>query len=913
MRFGNGCRVLNSAAVVLLLIFSQVPFTVGEWLAVGEAPIDPGAYDLVIRATYDGIVGSFPLRFTVGNQTSEYNSEGLSVEPVFPWSRVSPIRLKYNISVDGSPDLTMLSNNLTLYYESGGVLLKSDEGALSEENGYWYSDVNVPLKGEYRAEVSVLVESEGGVYGGGFVTVFDSANPSSDLHINYNIDKRVLLPSEEFEVSLVPEFEGRILPGLDIFNAGVYGGIKGLVWNGRDRYEADFTAPAGEGIYVMSIYADGQDYADMTRVYVSDISRAKSARCPLDVEGVGSCSDMKDVRKCVSDYKGSLIQISEIELISCYESAGGEAAVVGSFVCDGAQKGDFTGDGQIDERDLEVLQNIILPLSQSMRQEYVECADYNLDGVVNEADLQCLTNVVAGKWAGDLNGGICMDLVYDTPLKCDLDGDDFITNEDTILMRDILTAADADIEVPGEILDTCDFDQDGRITQEDMRCLDYFKSMELANPSTLLMGGQTIPSKCMAIYTLDNCMGIAGDINGDGKIDEIDEILMMLVYQNQITGYDMSCADVNKDGILTEEDIFCVKSYTAGDLDTYFACIGCDEYTPPEYRSLIEICNDGVDNNCNGLIDRTSLTPSLDECVCGEHTSCMTVWDSDGGQIAGIDDGNILVCRKLSWEDEGSALSVGSGYRWVSPIELLCVDERECESVECKNTMFKCAFDGISWNWYENPGDMVEETDDPLGSPKLCEDGYDNDCRCGDRTCKELESGNMFSSWEFWVGLVVGAALTIFCPPCGTALFYLALAATAATILLDLPPGVEAALSGFSMGVSAGNLVNGFVTTASEQAVKTGVEEVAKAQGAGWFGQMMAAAGESGAQMVQGAKDFFASFKSWSGALDAAGMVARNTLAKMALGYAGSLALQDASLNYAENKAEWITHAQTCP
>ena len=757
-------RLPSAASVIFIFLLAQIPFSVGEWIAVGSAPNEAGIYGIVIQATYDGIVSNFPLSLQVEDPLvlDEYSSEGLEVEPAYPWSRTSPIELKYIIKVDGSENISMVSNNLSVYYMSGDTLLKSEGISLGwDDNGYWVTTINVPFKGEYKALLSVIVEKNAQIYGGNFMTIFDSENPSSELLIDYEIDKRVLIPAEQFGVELVPEFEGEIIPNLEIFKANIYGTIKELPWNQLDLvYSAEFTAPTTEGIYLMSIYADGQDYVNTERIYVAEISKSKSGRCPLVYDDLGSCTDMKDVRKCVSDYKSDIIQVTEEQLIECYESAGGDAAIVGAFVCDGNYKGDLDGDIQLDIGDLEVLQNLILPLSQSQRQDYIKCADYDRDGDVDESDLQCMTNVISQKWIGDLNGGICFDMNLDTPLKCDLNGDSFIDDADSLLIRDLVEAADNGIEMSEEILDSCDFDQDGRITQEDWGCLDEFSGMDLDDPTTLLTG-QYITAKCMNIYTLDNCAGIRGDINGDYKIDEIDEILVMLVVGEQITGYNPECADVNIDGVYTEEDTICVLSYTAGDLETYYSCINCDEGTPSEYREIVEICNDGYDNDCDGLVDRTSTEPAVDDCNCGSHTDCIYNWDNDAGQVPGVSDGNVMVCRHLTWEDTGDAgASVNDGYRWVFPTEMNCQKDRECENVECKGTVWKCAFDGTSWDWYENPSDLEAENDDPLGAPKVCEDGYDNDCACGDKTCKELESGDMFSSWEFWVGVVAGAILS---------------------------------------------------------------------------------------------------------------------------------------------------------
>jgi len=400
------------------------------------------------------------------------------------------------------------------------------------------------------------------------------------------------------------------------------------------------------------------------------------------------------------------------------------------------------------------------------------------------------------------------------------------------LMNELIYAAQQDISMPDYVLKTCDFNQDGRITVEDSLCMQYFNGMELGNPATLLAAGQTIPSSCMNVYTLDQCQGIPGDINGDLKIDELDEILIMLVEAEQITGDDESCSDVNEELGVTIEDVECVKSYVNGNREYYFICIGCSDITPAAYRAEYEICNDGFDNDCNGLTDRTSMNPADDWCMCNANTPCWMVWDSDGGVVPGISDGNVKVCRKNNWDENTNATAgAASGYRWSSPMEFLCDENKECETTECKDTLWKCMYDSTNgFTWIDSPSKAPKEDDDPMGSPKTCEDGYDNDCLCGDMKCKEIEAGNMFSSWQFWVGFVLGAVLAIFCPPCSVALFYLSLAASAATIFFgeELGPEWSAALSGFSMGVSVGTIVKSAATAMTKTAATKAGEEAGK-------------------------------------------------------------------------------------
>jgi hypothetical protein len=804
-----------SVLVLVAALLAIASPALANWVAVGEAPDSSGVYSVLIQATYDGVVGTFPLELDVGELN--YTTQGLTVEPVYPFGRISPIDLKYEILLNGSGDFTMLSNNLSIYYTSGNTLLRSDEGSLvwNVNESYWHTEVNVPFKGEYKAVVSLLLSKDSELYGGQFVSFFNSDEKSGELEISYDFDKRILIPSENFEVWLEALFEGRPLTNLELFKANLYGTIKGLEWyQPRYRYEASFTAPSGEGIYIMSIYAEGQDMVERERIYVTDISRAKSARCPLVVESISGCNDMKDVRKCVSDYKSGLIQVSENEIMQCYETATG-GITVGSVICNPGKRGDFDGDEGIGESDLEVLQNLILPLSQSARQEYVDCADYNRDGVVNEDDLQCLTNVVAEKWIGDLNGGVCMDLVTDTPLKCDLDGDNFITDTDEEMLDEIVAAAEEGIRMPNYLLDTCDFNQDWQITREDSNCLDYFKGMKFGDSDTLLAAGQTIPSSCMKIYTLDNCRGIPGDINGDGVIDEIDEILIMLIYQNQISGYDMQCADVNKDGRITQEDVDCIKSYTSGDAEMYRICINCDENLPAAYHSLVEICNDGYDNNCDGFVDRTS-TAGGDLCTCTANTPCMMTWDNDGGSVPGIDYGNYNVCRKLTPASgsSGSATGATSGYEWMSPDDLECDENKECYTLQCASSVFKCAYGVNGWRWYDivSEGIPVEHEYATLEratahgySSVTCEDGYDNDCNCGDMACETLEEGSSsgFFGGNFWTGAGVGLVVGVACPVCAQ---IGSVAASVGGLVVD-DTGTQSFLSGFSIGSLVGGSV----------------------------------------------------------------------------------------------------------
>jgi len=787
--------------VLASFLIAQVPFGASDWITVADAPSGSGIYDLIIQATYNGVVGTFPIELEV-DEVSQ-SSGSLSIEPVYPVDRLTPIDLRYNITLNGSTDFVMVSNNMTVYFVAGDVILSSFEGSMSLVGGVWEATIDVPFKGEYKVVISLLVQKGTQYYGGNFLSYFRSDTLSDSLLLTPSIDKKILTPLEDFQVSMESVFDNAPVVGMTIFKASIYGAIKSLIWDNREgKYTARFSAPGDEGIYNVGVYAEDQGFVDQERVYVADVSKSKSGRCPLATEVSGGCTDMRDVRKCVSDVKSGLIVVPESSIVQCFESAAG-GIIADSIICNGQQKGNLDGDETLDIDDLDILQNIILPLSRSGREEYAKCADYDLDSDVDEQDLQCLTNVISKKWHGDFNGGICFDANYDTPLKCDLDGNNFIEEDDTSTLRKIWEIIGKGVSTPQQVLDACDFDMDKRLTEEDLMCLYNFVGMDLDDPDTLLSFGQTIPAKCTKIYNLESCQDIRGDLNGDLMIDSVDEILIMLIEKKQLPYYDANCADVNKDMRITIEDVECVTAYVEGNRDYYFVCLGCDENTPPEYRFRAEICNDGMDNDCDGLVDRTD-EPNL--CVCGPGTPCWYVYDGDSGIKAGISDGNVRVCRRTDWEDSEEAIAGtdNGAWNWLNPNSLACEDSKECLNMYCSDKTYTCAHDGKSWDWYDiNNESLPTETDDPFGTPKTCEDTYDNDCSSGDMACDWPETGfgAMLSDWTFWVGLILGAIVGFLCPLWAILLIGLLMA-----VVGQLVPEAAAFTAGFGLGMAVGGL-----------------------------------------------------------------------------------------------------------
>jgi hypothetical protein len=843
-------RSALSFSIILALLLAQIPFSVAEWIAVVDVPEDPAEHQVIIQAIYDGIVGTLPLEMEWAYHASAedlppdevndvrndiiaglsqeelesltddeledlvnreiYNrisgdqicdSELLDISPVYPIDRLSPIDLKYEILFNGSNELD-LSGSVSVYYTSSNTLLRSDGIPLSQgDDGYWHATINVPFKGDYKAVLSMTIGADDNYCNREFITSFSSSSFSSDLSLSYEFESKIVEPGEQIAITAEAIFENTPLAHLDILKANMLGEIVSFSWKSSSRiYEAYLRAPQNEGIYGVSLYADGQGFATQEKIYVADLSKGMSATCPLSSEL--ACSSMSDVRRCISDWKSSSIVISEEELVDCFVSVSGDIGQAG-ITCNRGRKGDLDGDGEITSEDLTVFESVLIPMVQSLRQEYRKCADYDLDGDVDRQDLECLNNVISGRWDGNFNGGVCFDVEYEMPLKCDLDGDNFINYGDRELLDKLLAAEDAGITISDRALDACDFNRDGELDASDRECIGYFMGMDLDRPETLLAAGQTLPEDCLRIYALDQCQGVPGDLNGDIKIDAVDEIIILLIVQRQISEYDKSCADVNEDSYISIEDAECVIAYNAGRLEDYFICIGCDENIPAEYRYQAEICNDGYDNDCDGLVDRTSTNPLEDDCACKDDTPCWFMSDADLGTVAGIVDQNVRLCRHASWLSSGT---VGITYQWINVGELVCDKDKECETMVCDGEEKKCAFDGTKWKWYAKNESLVKETDDPTAVPKLCDDSYDNDCKNGDKRCNYDDGG-----WG--IGMIIAAvvmaaiafAVMFWAAPALAAMAVSAVGATgfaAGAVAFGVTMATGLAMQGVAMGLS---------------------------------------------------------------------------------------------------------------
>ncbi|MBN2518007.1 MAG: hypothetical protein JXB14_04120 [Candidatus Altiarchaeota archaeon] len=809
LRKSSGCILVISALVV-----AQIPFGFGYWISEFNAPPVSGDYNLVIKANYKNLVGFHVLNLSVLDYTQ--SSPNLVIKPLPQEGEATSIKLNFEITLDGKLVKNLRASSVILVFEHEETSIYKQAGQLSGGEGRFSMTVGIPFKGGYKALVYVEAEEAGQVYSGTFLYEFSSNRISPELELQLKLDHRVLTPGEPFSMDMRLIMGLEEVAGANLFTAFLDGLEAMLSWNHNSRfYEASLNAPGKEGIYKVYVYAESQDFSRYFDIYVLDPGLNHSDKCSILRDD--TCSSREDARKCFAEYRNGGTFLTEDIIIECMLNSGFGPTL--EFFCESSRVGDLNADGLLNEIDAYIMAQYVLAAPEGFeRQRYVSCADFNRDSIVDEEDFRCLVNVVGGKWFGGIGGGICLDFDTSSPLKGDLDRDKKITDVDVAMFQELVKMASW-LDMPLQILNHTDFDQDSMLTPKDTKCLEAFLGLDLDNRNQLTIKEQ-VPAACLDIYNLDACKGIPGDMDGDTVIDEVDEILLMMASREAMPGslIDMSCADVNEDLRLTYEDEICIKSYVSGDVEKYFVCINCMDELPQEVFSTIEICNDGWDNDCDGLVDRTSEDPEKDWCGCMEDTPCEMLFDLDRGAEIGASMGEAmppkqgdpkantkgaLVCRDVSWD--------GDGYKWMRIVP--CSDQVECETSACDHRTNLCAYDGEKYEWYPEAS-PPEETDDPNDDPKTCDDGHDNDCEGGDKPCK---------SFMTWLPIIIGAAVffAVVIAPYTIGAFAMqgATITTTAPVTVTTAAGTTTFAAGSTITIPAG----AFITTSAMPAVTASV------------------------------------------------------------------------------------------
>ncbi len=198
----------------------------------------------------------------------------------------------------------------------------------------------------------------------------------------------------------------------------------------------------------------------------------------------------------------------------------------------------------------------------------------------------------------------------------------------------------------------------------------------------------------------------SGDVNQDKVLDDEDTAYMSdlinAIQKDGVVpeGTDTECADANEDGFITKEDLSCLQGLLSG---AYTSPKGCPDCDPSE----AEICNDGVDNDCDGQIDKDNYNEDEEEsypanlCACSASTPCTMLRDADG--IASTQE--YQYCISISWQDSGKWTWVGSATRKWLRDDSNCDQSINCGWWRCGSTKYVCSR-GTATKWYATAGNQ---------------------------------------------------------------------------------------------------------------------------------------------------------------------------------------------------------------
>lgn len=178
------------------------------------------------------------------------------------------------------------------------------------------------------------------------------------------------------------------------------------------------------------------------------------------------------------------------------------------------------------------------------------------------------------------------------------------------------------------------------------------------------------------------------DSDGDGFIN-IDEI-SALTFPGDAGDFPtvITCTDNDSDG-------FAIEGGDCGPVD-------CNDADPLVNSSAAEVCDDNLDNDCNGTID-------CQDSACATVPSCITCTDSDGDGYA-IEGGD---CGPVDCNDADLSVQPGAVENCTDGIDNDCDDLIDCVDGDCSGVT---VCDNV----------CIPEASQEKG--KKCSDGIDNDC-----------------------------------------------------------------------------------------------------------------------------------------------------------------------------------------
>ena len=232
--------------------------------------------------------------------------------------------------------------------------------------------------------------------------------------------------------------------------------------------------------------------------------------------------------------------------------------------------GDADGDGVITRYDLDVIDKFLAGTMEITGDQYI-AADIDSDQKVTESDRELLKNYLNGK---DKTSDV-LHWFKSLPVHGDVNNDGIVSTADVDVLADYLEG-DTDA-IPEDILDRADVNGDGKVDATDLLIIDEFAyNYPTAYPVEL------------PIYVPRETQYIIGDANGDGVIDERD----LNAIDDHISGKTplpeerIPAADIDGDGEVTDKDRDRLDKFLNGDNTDTDTPIG-DDYDPDKPKVML--------------------------------------------------------------------------------------------------------------------------------------------------------------------------------------------------------------------------------------------------------------------------------------------------------------------------------------
>lgn len=726
-----------------------------KWIFACRTAGTPASYDLIITARRSGAYGEHAISIDV----REYGDYGvLTIRPLASRSGEPPLSLVYAIELNGTQVTQLTAQSITVTYLDSPSAYPGRASDLSlDDSGRWLLTADVPYKGDYELQLFVETTNNSRYYNATYTSGITATSHSEKLKANVRASKDILGMLESFSTYVELVFDDELAYGLDIFEMYLDRVFYTLIWDETEElYILQLVSPDTELCAAkMKFLIKDEEVTEPYEIYTIDISETKSGTCPMSRES--ACGNIEDVRKCVAEHLTGAAYYAQDQLTACIKSG---CAIAPLASCPTSNTGDLDLNCRLSEEDANMFSEYMIVItSVTDRNSLVECMDMDNDEDVDDDDLSCLTNMISTKWYGDiegsysgdectpseLNGGFCFDINVDSDIPGDLNGDGKLDASDEEIMQNIIYAVSADVTPHEDILAIADFNQDDTVTNTDLDCLQKFFTVDFQT-GDVIPPSTTIPQDCMEIFGLD-CLGSKGDLNADGRITTMDLIIMRFIVWEILQNPSglFSCADIDENDLVDEYDLECLESYFSGDKTLWLSCIGCEANLPVNASNSVEICNDGWDNDCDGLTDDQDT-----RCACGSGTPCAMKWDSDSGMTIGIADGNYKTCANF-----------GSGYKWVNSTAI----NSKCNTSSSWKTTYKCGNDvkftcvfsykksfkypdtstNGTFAWLEGNGNIG-----PLGVTDDCDKNGHPDCATGWTSVHTSEGTECGTEWEKW-------------------------------------------------------------------------------------------------------------------------------------------------------------------